>query len=363
VREIALNAYPTDIRPLTSLRFFAAIAVVIYHYEWFTTRGGIFDGFSAGVDFFFILSGFVLMHAYRGKIEGGGFRYGDFLLKRLARIYPMHLATLLFYLALVLAFMALGKQPDNPERFSFAWLVPQLLLVGAWGPVDHGTWNYPAWSISAEWFAYLLFPLIAGFAFRRQVSAATVTVVAVVLTVVFVLASGPLLGAGFKHLHSNWGIYRIFPEFALGCALYRLGVDRPATVLGSLAAFWVLAAATVAAAFLDAPQLLLIALFALLILSAAETSRAGIAPLAGRLPVYLGEISYSVYMVHVPVATVFFKAAEAALGDKPFWLALVGVAVVTACSAATYELIEKPTRSLILSLTRKRGRQPQTSNA
>ena len=82
-----------DIRPLTSLRFFAAMWVVAFHY-W-PNLSSVMPPLVAkgylGVELFFVLSGFILCHVYLDSVADGGFRYGSFLWARLARIYPLHL--------------------------------------------------------------------------------------------------------------------------------------------------------------------------------------------------------------------------------------------------------------------------------
>jgi hypothetical protein len=93
-----------NIRPLTSLRFFAALWVVLYHY-WPkldvrpSPRCWLSKGY-LGVELFFVLSGFILCHVYLTALGEERFRYGSFLWNRLARVYPLHLATLLGMIAL-----------------------------------------------------------------------------------------------------------------------------------------------------------------------------------------------------------------------------------------------------------------------
>src|SRR5215468_10370217 len=91
-------AYPGHIKPLTSLRFIAAIWVLLYHFRDHLGldlgRIGLVANGYLGVDLFFTLSGFILAHVYLGEVESGRFAYGRFLRNRIARIYPMHVAAL-----------------------------------------------------------------------------------------------------------------------------------------------------------------------------------------------------------------------------------------------------------------------------
>jgi len=108
------------------------------------------------VDFFFVLSGFVIAIAYRERLERGAI--GMFLLRRIGRLWPLHLATLLATMLMALAGGLVGLGVDG-----FFWpAVPaNLTMTHGWGLVDRLTWNGPSWSISTEMFAYLLFALLA----------------------------------------------------------------------------------------------------------------------------------------------------------------------------------------------------------
>jgi peptidoglycan/LPS O-acetylase OafA/YrhL len=286
-------AEPLNLKPLTSLRFFAAFWVVLFHY-WphlaaDSTPAVVAKGY-LGVELFFILSGFILCHVYLPAVEAGRFRYGDFLWARLARIYPMHLATLIG-IGLIggLALMA-GLRID-PNILSLSALPANLAMVHAWGLAPVVGWNHPSWSISAEWFAYLGFPAFAALALslRRRPR------LAVVLALLFMAALYPAFEsvAGFPltRATTGWGALRIVPCFAYGCALYLAwrahAVDGRKAVLG--AAFF--GACAVFTAQLQAPDVLIVALFGGLIISLAQASRAGARLGEHPILVYLGEIS------------------------------------------------------------------------
>ena len=140
-----------DIRPLTSLRFFAAMWVVAFHY-WPNLNAAatpaLVDKGYLGVELFFTLSGFILCHVYLSSVADGGFRYGSFLWARLARIYPLHLATLAGIGAMALAALAAGRVID-PNILSWSSLPANLLLVQAWGFAPQAGWNHPSWSNAA----------------------------------------------------------------------------------------------------------------------------------------------------------------------------------------------------------------------
>ena len=158
------SMYPNDIRPLTSLRIGAAIWVLVYHFRDHLgldlDRLGLVAKGYLGVDLFFILSGFILSHVYLSRVEEKRFNYGSFLWARLSRIYPVHLVTLAATMAIWLVAMKMGARFD-PVAFDPKVLPQHLLLIHAWGTTPSVQWNFPSWSISAEWFAYLIFPVAA----------------------------------------------------------------------------------------------------------------------------------------------------------------------------------------------------------
>jgi peptidoglycan/LPS O-acetylase OafA/YrhL len=159
-----LQETPTQGKPigsLTSLRFFAALAVFFVHVNLFP------EGY-LGVTFFFILSGFILAYNYaeiftapdRKKIQG-------FYWNRFARIYPLHLLTFLISIPLVYAELKAGKTwlleyyPSQPNA-PFVDAIANLTLLQSFSPFRrvYAAYNEVSWSISAEFFFYALFPLI-----------------------------------------------------------------------------------------------------------------------------------------------------------------------------------------------------------
>src|SRR3954467_3388549 len=111
---------------LDFIRFTTAFCVLLFHYEIFARRGvpdeeRIFRGFEAGVDFFFILSGFVIAHSSADAVGTIG-NYARFLQRRLARIYPLHALTLIAALALAVAAAQFGFGINDPGRYDLRYL-------------------------------------------------------------------------------------------------------------------------------------------------------------------------------------------------------------------------------------------------
>ena len=358
---------PRVLPGLTSLRFFAAMWVVVYHYVWWLPGGEdrpipLISSGHLGVGFFFVLSGFILTHAHYGQITDRRLAVRPFLTKRIAKIYPMHLATLLFYVALIGAVRVAGLELPNQDRYTVPQLLMNLFLVHGWQVQDAGAWNYPSWSISAEWFAYLLFPLVLAPVLIRRTRAVAAPWLVLASLGFFgasVLLSPVVFGVSYFGLHSNFGYVHIVPEFVLGMALYRLARERE---LPWLAARPVLPALVVTAALfaLLEQDFLVTLVLALTILTCAERhrhNRDDVMAHAGL--VYLGEISFSLYMVHVPVATLLLQGARLALGSTPLWAVLLAVPVAVMAAGVAYRLIEKPSHRFVLRFSRGRRAQPQ----
>ncbi len=339
------------LKPLTALRFFAAAWVVLFAF-WPRLDVGftptlVSKGY-LGVEVFFILSGFILSHVYLPQLEAGAFHYGKFLWARLARIYPLHLVCLAAIGALGVAAVAAGRVID-PNILNLPSLGPNLLLVHAWGFAPVSGWNHPSWSISAEWFAYLSFPAFAWAAIklRRRPQLA----VTLALALVFLLNAVFLRLAGFPLTRATiaWGALRIVPCFAYGCALYlvwRSGAVQSRTAALAGALFF--GAGLVFGAQAGAPDPALVAVAGGMILFLASLASTGSRAFSNPVLVYLGEISYSIYMVHALWDLVFANGAAAALHLDPrrlplgLWLILV--AGVIPLAAASYHLVERPAR-------------------
>ncbi len=370
--------YPNELKPLTSLRFVAAIWVLLYHFRDHLGldlgRIGLVAHGWMGVDLFFTLSGFILAHVYIGEVQAKRFHYGRFLQNRLARIYPMHLAALGAMLGLFAVATVAGVQVGTPEAFKLSDLPQHLLLIHAWGTTESVGWNFPSWSISAEWGAYLLFPLIAASVLTHRARPGVTLAMALGLC----LASYALLdrahlyffgiGQGFDQMTAQIGLLRIIPSFLLGVALYAYGRARP--INPALA--WPL---TLVSAFLIILVSTLnlwggLAWFGLagVILGLAETSRAGLdAPMAGPRFVFLGASSYALYMTHLPVDIVWFHALERIGIDEASPLALRIAAVggvfvaCVAVSVASYLMIEEPARIWVRNLRLPRFLKPRAA--
>jgi len=143
------------IYPLTSLRFFFALIVFLSHYS---CKGkAIFVEGDIGVEFFYILSGFIISYTYKNKFAEGKIKIRDFLVARIARIYPLHCLTFLLFLIV---------QPFDWSKAFF-----NITLLQSFVPLEsyYFSFNAVSWSISCEMFFYLCFPLLLFLQIRLSV--------------------------------------------------------------------------------------------------------------------------------------------------------------------------------------------------
>ena len=154
-----------ELDALTGLRGIAALWVLAYH-------AGLSAAGYLGVDLFFVLSGFIIAYNYAdARLAEDGRRYREFLWRRLARIYPAYLAALLLTLAAVAVLAPWEVSLRKSAHFTAEGFWASVFMVQAWTVPVPRVWNVPGWSVSAEWAAYLAFPLIAAPRSPRRVDA------------------------------------------------------------------------------------------------------------------------------------------------------------------------------------------------
>lgn len=349
---------PPDLRALTGLRFLAALWVVLYtawpHLDVSWVPVAVTKGY-LGVEVFFVLSGFILSHVYLEAAGQKRYSYGGFLWARIARVYPLHLVTLFGMVALGIAGTAAGLSIDG-SLTDWRALPAHLTMTHAWGLAPTSAFNHPSWSISAEWFAYLTFPAYAFVAWRMRERPLLAVAGAVGLALGIYAAFQPLAGFSLTEATFRWGALRIVPCFALGCALYLVHRRAPIPYAGPVALISGLALLTSASLGLWDPVTVLLAGGLILGLGSLDNARAGL--LGSRVSVYLGEISYSIYMVCAPVLLVMTNVAARLTGaaDKQFhiivWLGIV--AAIPVAAMATYHLVERPCRKALRGLADRR---------
>lgn len=290
---------------LDSLRGLAALIVVLLHInaashvtEWTLIRQGWL-----AVDFFFVLSGFVITYAYIDKVESWPALF-EFMLRRFGRVWPLHAFVLLLFVASELLKLVLSQrglpthEPPFSGRYTVGAIGANLFLVHSLGFHELETWNGPSWSISVEFYTYLVFALGCLFARRR--------IVAVALGMIAIAVLGLWLWSPAYLLTTvGFGLERCLYGFFVGVltalafrALHRRGwtIPMPTALEGAAVALAIglaLACAGDVAMTLLAP----IVFAAVVLVFGFETGRLSRILLKPALT-WLGDRSYSIYMVH-----------------------------------------------------------------
>jgi peptidoglycan/LPS O-acetylase OafA/YrhL len=329
---------------LDGFRGIAAFAVALRHapFAWpgGSPSGVLFESYLA-VDFFFVLSGFVLAHAYEDRIRAG-MSARQFLVARLRRLYPLYLFSLFFsassaFYDLTHAKIAVATLLSN-TAFALAFL-PTPFSAHALFPM-----NLLAWSLFSELLANLLFGLI-GKRLSAAILAAIVSMAALTLLLAvpfgwfgFGLEKGAMDG-GWQWPSFGAGLARVVYSFFAGVRCFRIwkrkGWSGPVTPIAGVATLCLILAVCPPAEVRMASELtIVLVVFPALVLFGAD-SRPG--KRAAAFFAWLGGISYGVYVLQAPLYSIVSGTIAAGTGlgpdsASPFWAA-VCVVYVTATAA------------------------------
>lgn len=337
---------------LEGLRFLSSIAIVAGHYIPYVVSTPLIGRLHLAVDLFFVISGIVIAERYAGRITGTA-DYLQFMSRRVARLYPLHLATLAFYVAIGMLVWSGKLNPVDAARYNPQAILPNLLMVHAWLPAGVISFNYVSWSISAEFFVYICFPAIL-WALRRSPLLSLAGVV--MLTVVLALVAERLTGKPLTKLSWEAGILRALPSFGFGvwtsCHADWLAARLRFTALPLAVAALLFAVAVLMLLRVD--ELLLLGLVWLLVAAAFLCDRVDRATLVSTPWLAArGELTYSIYMLHTVVATIVLAVAVPRLlgSGLPARIAGVLVALVLLYALARLSLryFERPLRRRINS--------------
>jgi peptidoglycan/LPS O-acetylase OafA/YrhL len=350
IRDTAsLQQATAPTKHLDGLRIVAACAVVVLHYsDYFKDQPAgrlMVDNtwhFNLFVDLFFVVSGFVIARQYLDRV-GDAASTGRFLWRRIARIYPLHLATLAFYVIIALALHFGAARTDNPARYPFSDLPAQLLLLHAFDG-ERLTFDFPSWSLSAEMFCYVLFPAIAAITARRKGLIVALLVLPALANSLYAEFAGTVPWADWIN---KGGAFRALPGFDLGvaCYLFRGQIARwpvvPGMLMTSLTAFILLGSCLSA-------MTALVVIYVIAVL-AIQSDCAGRPTLFSKLGFdRWSSLTYSCYMLHIPVATVVLtfgsRLLSPALPDARLILLPAAVVILALASMLSLRYFETPLR-------------------
>ncbi len=345
----------TRIGALTGLRGVAALCVAAYH---LLLPGAFLTGMPARllgrsylcVDLFFVLSGFVLARGHGGDTSHRPAGMGGFIRRRLARIYPLYALILLSRLGYTVWRYGSFDLPrpwiaapmDHPWRA----IPANLLLVQSWGVAPSITG--PAWSVSTEWAAYCAFPLLAWPMLQASRAVALAGAAAAAALVVAAASHGALDAWDGRHAGP---LLRCIGGFTLGLGLWRLSGWQPAARLAARSGWgWCVCAALAAAWALGAPDLAVYPLLPALVLVLACGGGGPARLLRTPGAVWLGEVSYAIYLLHIFLLHPLDQARAACRLALPppmadALAACLVLAFLLAAAELACRLIERPARA------------------
>lgn len=355
-----------EILPLTSLRGIAAVAVVLFHINQVSpsmsplAQNVIGRGY-LWVDFFFVLSGFLLASRHGAEFCRGFElrRYGSFLVRRLARIYPLYILVSLISLPFFFFSTDLVSIADIPAGVPGSgealWLLANTLMVQSWGGAS--SLIGPAWSISAEWASYLLFPILAAGLLSSHRLAALICGGLAIALLSLVAAHDP---AGKLNVYEGgvFPVMRCIAGFSLGLLSSRAAVSLRLKRWTAGDFVFIAALAVMAALFAVGTVDVVVALaFPVLVICAANNRGVIGRSLSWRPLVLLGALSYALYLIHYPLLHLMMSAAEQAsveLSDfnTGLWLA-AQIAILLAGAALLHFFVERPARRFVCDLPRR----------
>ena len=358
-----------NIQGLTPLRGMAALAVAVFHFQGyflrFVTRDEsmLIDKCYLMVDLFFIMSGFLILHVYKReftqKISLKSCK--NFIIARFARVYPLHFITLFLLVGL---FYAESFKPGayyDPHA-----IASHIFLLHSFPLNREVTWNIPSWSISAEWWSYTVFPFLCLFLFKNKKLAVPVIFFCIVIVYISILYFVPrhdLYNPAADKLHdldvtSDYGFLRSIAGFMTGMLLYLVyELNKVKSFFNSDILCGIYILLLLFALHMGVPDIFFVPGFSLLILFLTSNTGRISKIFNNKVFTFLGDISYSVYMVHF-LFIIFIEMVAYKFGYRyhselilPFFkgavfcvlylLSLIGIA------ALSYRFLEKPCRRYI----------------
>ncbi|HEX6036754.1 acyltransferase [Longimicrobium sp.] len=356
---------------LTGLRFVAAFQVLAYHTLPLTDaspawlRALVGTGY-VGVSLFFVLSGFVLTYTYHDTLTTGAVTRREFLVARVARLYPVYLLSMAFAVPALLWWMQ-----RKHIAMDLGWLARLVGLSGgllqAWNPRTACVMNCPAWSLSVEAFFYVAFlfvlPVVPTWGVRRLLAAgAAAWALSLAAPIVYLALRPDGPAAPEAHSVGVW-LYSVkynpllrLPEFVMGVLAGRLFLLERRPWLTRRMRLEVSAAIVLLAALIASPRIpflllhngLLAPVFAALVYALARGEGALSRVLSVRALARLGTASFALYILHIPLAA-WMERGLGLAGAKPPqpWYFATYAAFAIGVSLAVHAWVEEPMRRVV----------------
>lgn len=348
---------------LTGIRFVAALLVVLFHFLYFDTQsvpivGSIIGHGYIGVTMFFVLSGFIMVYANSKR----DLKKADFYWARFARLYPLYLFSLVVALPFFIrGFIANGISPEW-----IAALVLTPLGLQAWVP-GILYWNSPAWSLSVEMLWYFLFPFLFPFIRRLPDRILPAVILLIWLTGIIApavyqifLPDGP---AYDWRTSTDWIEFVKFnplvhlSDFLIGAMVGQIFVRKmkypPSLIMVSGIVLISVMIFSRYIPYIFVHNGLLALLFAgFIFYLATESSGTGV--LKHPLLVRLGEASYALYILHVPLHAYWSVIIKMAGIDENVFTNILYVIVAIMVSVLAYLFVERPAQRFLLNWRRKK---------
>lgn len=351
---VGKNAPREFLPALESARGIAAFMVVIFHFSMapspLSEIRNLSRSFYLAVDFFFILSGFILAKNYLGKIPTKKL-FCEFLILRLGRIYPLHLFWLIIYL---LTFLIIQRGHLSSDQIHSLWptitLTNSTFLLG-----KHTNFNPPSWSISAEWISYCVFGL--HMLFFESIKKSLNLLFSAILVIVSYFTLFLFYPKHGLNVTYEAGFLRGIGGFYLGFLGFYIHSKYPAHLKGYLkwitlfiAIFLLINNPKTYSDFLLPPLALILVIW----LSGSNAQKSF---LTNPFFVWIGTISYSVYLGHDFIGRfthqIYTKLLDSPMGGYHLYFLLV-IKIVFCYFVAhlTYKFIEKPYRDKVRALVK-----------
>lgn len=354
-------------------RVIAAFLVMGYHFSHYGPEGfeavlSWFERLMPLLDAFFMISGVLIFLRYQDRVSNFA-DYRNYLIKRLARLYPLHLMTTGFFIAVGIA-LSVGIVQSNGsggglERYDWWQLPSNLLLLQGWGFSNALTFNYVSWSLSAEWFCYLLLPVIV-LADRKGGMPMLLALLVFTVAVLEILVWTGVMPFSSWTKASTWGAYRAFADFIIGAIAAKAAMQSNLRIDTPWFAWGALIITCVGMQLGMSPYISILALSVCLFLAIISERHAP--ERSEWLDVFapIANVSFGIYLWHpvieaIMISLLWRRVIEPTgiIGFYPYLFFPMAVTVIV--SLLSYQFVERPSNSWILNKTGFKRPKPQSS--